>query len=60
MKLKIKSDGEEEILELWLEKNGKDILVKSRKDNMILTEFRIEENKSWKKLASGHLDNEER
>ncbi len=61
IKLKIKSDEEEEeILELWLEKNGEDILVKSKKDNMTLTEFRIKEDKSWNKILSGHLDYKKR
>lgn len=58
MKLKIvdKEQGTP-TLELWLEQDGEDVLLRSNIDGKgICIEFRIKPDRSWYKVCSGHLD----
>lgn len=49
-----------DILELWLVKEGDDLIVRSRRSGCTSEdEFRIKEDHSWIKCANGNLKNYE-
>lgn len=60
MKLRVKkNDTDEEVLELWLVQEEKDVCLYSRKSaGGTKKEFTIEEDGSWCKHPYGNLDEE--